>query len=170
MRLMMTGLSVLVLACRTSSDDPGLNETAETAVADQTDSAQDSLSILLQALWTTKGSFVGRDFSGHRAAFRNLSTYADQSSANADTVVSRLVECMDRTELSEATSLGVPVSRGMMCYQALRWIAYYEAVDEHGELTGEWVGHVELNATPAEMKAAQDAWREVVRKHSYSLL
>ena len=61
-----------------------------------------------------------------------------------------LIACIDDPRRARALLDGAPVPLGVLCYQALRLVAYVEAEN--------WPGHVAPNATPAERRAAREAW------------
>jgi len=70
-----------------------------------------------------------------------------------------LVACIDDPRPARATLDGQPVSLGVMCYRALRLIAYVELP--------QWPGHIGPLATPAQRKAAREAWQEALRRGTY---
>src|SRR3546814_15058636 len=65
-----------------------------------------------------------------------------------------LVACIDDPRPARATLDGAPVTLGVVCYQALRLVAYVEA-------TG-WPGHIGPLASPAARRAAKRAWQAVL--------
>lgn len=72
-----------------------------------------------------------------------------------------LVDCIDDERQAGATLGGAPVNLGVMCYQALRLVAYVEAAD--------WAGHIGPQATSAERRAAKQAWRAALDERRYVL-
>lgn len=61
-----------------------------------------------------------------------------------------LVACIDDPRPARTLLDGAPVPLGVLCYQAMRLVAYVEAAD--------WPGHVGPRATAAERRAAREAW------------
>jgi hypothetical protein len=72
-----------------------------------------------------------------------------------------LAACIDDPRPARATLDGKAVSLGVMCYQALRLLAYVEKPD--------WPGHIGPLATPAERRAARAAWQAVLDDGAYAL-
>lgn len=72
-----------------------------------------------------------------------------------------LAACIDDPRPARATLDGKAVSLGVMCYQALRLLAYVEQPD--------WPGHIGPLATPAERRAARAAWQAVLEEGAYVL-
>lgn len=72
-----------------------------------------------------------------------------------------LVACIDDPRPARATLDGKAVSLGVVCYQALRLLAYVEKPD--------WPGHIGPQATPAERRAAREAWQAVLKEGAYAL-
>jgi len=108
------------------------------------------------------GSWALGEFTGDRAFLAQVHEY-DGS------VVTRLVDCLDREELSKVKWQGRQISIGALCYAVLRNTAYFESyddpvwVEEHGQ-DAPWPGHLELDASPAELLNAQKAWEDVVQR------
>ena len=67
-----------------------------------------------------------------------------------ETHLATLVACIDDPRPARALLNGEPVRLGVLCYQALRLVAYVEAPD--------WPGHVGPLATAADRQAARKAW------------
>ncbi|MGF1631765.1 MAG: hypothetical protein ACFCUT_20000 [Kiloniellaceae bacterium] len=72
-----------------------------------------------------------------------------------------LVDCIDDPRPARATLDARSVSLGVVCYQALRLVAYVEQAD--------WPGHVGPTATPAERSAAKRAWQTAFAEGRYIL-
>jgi hypothetical protein len=158
------------LACRPGNDAPRTHsaqqpDTARSSPRVIPDSAIDSVIgelALLEGQFSEDAPNPGH-FAGDRALFHWL---GEQGNAAAF----RLVECLSDTTLARATWQGRRLSLGMMCYVALQGIAYYEPVDERGEIRDDWDGWVSLGASAVELRRAQAAWREVGRGGRYLLL
>src|SRR3546814_19245300 len=65
-----------------------------------------------------------------------------------------LVACIDDPRPARATLDGAPVTLGVVCYQALRLVAYVEAPG--------WPGHLAPLASPAHRSPAKPAWQAVL--------
>lgn len=75
--------------------------------------------------------------------------------------LAELAACIDDPRPGRATLDGKAVSLGVMCYQALRLLAYVEQPD--------WPGHIGPLATPAERRTARAAWQAVLGEGAYVL-
>ncbi|HEX7041204.1 MAG TPA: hypothetical protein VF202_13890 [Trueperaceae bacterium] len=148
----------------------GAAETASAATpisgATATPEPADSLGKLIEKLGQLPGSFerTGRSgayaFTGDRNVIHAIVLFEDAA-------VPRLVDCLDNTEPAAATLNGEPVPVGVMCYEALRFTASYEATDEQGDLDPTWPGYIGPDATAEDLRAAKGAWEEVVRRKAY---
>lgn len=125
----------------------------------------DSLAALIGTLKHVPGRFEQgvngvMVFKGDRNIFRAIREFEDNA-------VVRLVACLDDTMQAAATSNGRNVLTGVMCDQALKATAYYEAVDERGDADPTWPGYISPDATATQLRAAKKAWEVVVRKRAY---
>src|SRR5262249_53719515 len=102
-------------------------------------------------------------FSDKAALERLVGTADDQT-------VRDLVDCLDDANPSATTLKGTHVPVGVICYEALTQIAYYEPTDPNGDVARQWSGHVQPTATLTELPAAKRAWTEVVKKKAYRRL
>ena len=125
-----------------------------------------SLRDLLSRLRSVQGEYERSsnrgvwEFKGNRDLFVAIAAYEDFA-------MPRLVECLGRTEASAVTVNGRPVPLGVVCYQALMTTAYYEHGDANGDITFDWPGYIGPEASPEQLKAAQAAWHDVVKKKLY---
>jgi hypothetical protein len=127
------------------------------------------LDTLVGGLATFPGELAADwDFVGDHRTFAALMELSDSNPALADTAVARLVDCMGRMEPSAMTFEGRTVPVGIVCHRALKWVAYHEETGPDGGLVGTWAGDVPVNASPEALRAAQRAWRVVVRQRTYS--
>ncbi|MGD0886934.1 MAG: hypothetical protein ABSA46_18990 [Thermodesulfovibrionales bacterium] len=108
-------------------------------------------------------------FSGDDSAFVHLGNIIDKYPDTAHKVITTLVDCIDSVKPTRATYKDKPVSLGIMCYEALRNICYYEATDKEGSITT-WEGIVLPGATRGDLGAAKKAWEKIVKERSYILL
>ncbi len=94
--------------------------------------------------------------------FSSRSGIAELIGAGTDETIDELVNCLDDTNPSLATLKSQPVPIGMLCYEALRQLVYYEPTAADGDIALTWPGHIEPTATAAELREARRAWRRVV--------
>jgi hypothetical protein len=118
--------------------------------------------VLIDSLGRVSGQFEQEQsgqwgFASGVALFEAIGTFGDSA-------VSRLVACIDDLTPAAALLRNRPVARGVMCYQALRHVAYAEP---EGSDTGEWPGVVSPTATANQLRAAKRAWTDIVRARSY---
>jgi hypothetical protein len=83
----------------------------------------------------------------------------------ADSAVVALVGCLDRADPATATVAGAPAAVGVMCYEALRFVA--DPFPPDG--TAGWPGQLEPTASPQRLQAAQRAWRDLMVTDRYRL-
>jgi hypothetical protein len=80
---------------------------------------------------------------------------------------------MGDTTKSTSTAAGRAVPIGIVCYEALAHIAYYEAYDDRPQGTGkyaQWPGEIDATASVARLRRAQIAWRAAIRQKRYRFL
>jgi hypothetical protein len=85
-------------------------------------------------------------------------------------LVAALVECLDDPRPSSVTLDGRRVPLGMVCFEGLRQLAYYEPSSADGDIAADWEGHVEPGASIEELRRAKAAWQKVVDARAYILL
>ena len=162
------GLSTMLAfaACRQAPESgAGAAGTAQTASAPLV-SATDSMGSLIHRLRTATGTFQREGDGAYRlSGDRGL---LEAMRAFGDSAVSRLVACLDDTTTATATLDDRPVTLGVMCNEALRAVAYYEATDQSGGLTS-WPGSVDARASVDQLVRAKQAWQQVVRRRAYVL-
>lgn len=83
-----------------------------------------------------------------------------------ETLLPQLVSCMDNATPTQSTLNHEAVPLGVLCYQAITLLVYHEEVNEGGDLL-DWPGYIHLPASPADLKAAQEAWRKVISEKNY---
>jgi hypothetical protein len=127
--------------------------------------AADSLSALIQQLGRLRGEFGFSDMT------QTWEFIGDDKTLNAfgdfaDSAVGRLVECLDAGSSTHVRVGDRQALLGVMCYTALRRVAYVE--NPPGGKP--WAGVVSPDATIEQLRRAKLAWQEVVKKKLYRLL
>lgn len=89
---------------------------------------------------------------------------------NRQDVLPILVACIDDESPTQTRLNGRPVMLGILCYQALTQIAYYEPTEPGGDVSKAWPGHVSPNATVNELRTAKKAWQQVLESKSFIFL
>ena len=129
-------------------------------------SIRDSVHIAIDRLIGSGGTFSGShaagSFTGDRGGFNLLYRVIEQG---PDSVLMTLVECFTDTSATRVKYRGRPLSRGGLCYLALHNLAYRETDPDQN-----WPGNFFDFPTPDRLRAAQQAWREAVKKGWYSTL
>jgi len=87
-----------------------------------------------------------------------------------DQIVRDLVDCLDDATPSATTLKGDRVPVGVVCYEALSQIVYYEPTEPNGDIARWWPGHVEPTATLSQLQEAKRAWADVLKKKAYRRL
>ena len=71
-----------------------------------------------------------------------------------------LIECLDDTSESASILAGKPVSLGIVCYQGLSQLVYYEPIDDRGDTAASWPGLITPEASQEELRNAKAAWKK----------
>ena len=164
-------LCLFVCGCGgTDGTARGAGKTPETTPSAAGSSQGDSLRVLVRELASLQGWFsqtgigFAWEFEGPTDLFHSIADYGDSA-------VVRLVFCLSDTTEAAATAEGRRVLVGAVCYEALRRVAYFEW--DPSEYTDaprrRWPGVVDPTANPEELRAAQQAWAQIVREHRYIL-
>jgi hypothetical protein len=165
-------LVVCLVAAACGGADSGAKragqETAEQAARDG--SASDSLARLIHSLASLRGRFsrtgigFAWEFEGDMHLFHAIADFGDSA-------VARLVSCLTDTTKAVATVEGRTVLVGVMCYEALRRVAYFEwdPDDYRDAPSHRWPGSMDPTADPQQLRTAHDAWAEIVRRGLYIL-
>lgn len=148
--------------------DPPEHSQRSTAAALPSAAQGDTIDQLIAELRNVSGSFT-RQGAGHDYRFDGSLDVVRALAEHGDSAVSRLVECMDREDPTQATLNGRSVPLGALCFDALRRIAYYEATDDQGDIDGKWPGYITVAAEREARLEAQAAWREVVANRLYRM-
>jgi hypothetical protein len=125
-----------------------------------------SIQVLRSSLAQLTGTYEWND-ELRRYVFSNAAGIEALVREAADATVRELVECLDDEAASKVTLQGRAVPVGVVCYQALTQLVYYEPTGPSGDIAAEWPGHVEPDATAEDLRAAKEAWQQVVEKKAY---
>lgn len=107
----------------------------------------------LKAVYTWRGDLNRYDYSAKVELDRILSGRYPKST------VAVLIECLDDTSASASVLDGKPVSLGIVCYEGLSLLVYYEPTDAGGDVAANWPGFISPKASPEEMRNAKAAWK-----------
>lgn len=89
------------------------------------------------------------------------------ASSPSEGAVGALIACLDDSSPSASTLDGQALALGIVCYQGLSQLVYYEPTDADGDVAADWPGHLTPRASQEEMKGARVAWE---RAHESKLL
>ncbi len=92
------------------------------------------------------------------------------SAENRQQALPILVACMDDESPTQTKLIEKPVMLGVLCYQALTHLVYYEPTEPGGDIAKSWPGHILPNATLTELRAAKRAWQQVLDSKTYIFL
>ncbi len=87
-----------------------------------------------------------------------------------NTIPDTLVKYLDDTTLSKSVFQGKPVMTGVISFEALSLLIYYEPTDEKGDVAMKWPGFIRPDAGVAELKAAKEAWQKVLASNTFKRL
>jgi hypothetical protein len=141
----VVAVAIVVAGCEARSQAPSLKESLAGVAGVYTAAA------------------TGYDYSAREELERILST------AEPRAIVPVLVDCLDNSAPSRSTLDGRPVSVGMVCYEALTQLVYYEPTAPSGDVALEWEGYVAPSASAQDLRAAKKAWMQMVEQDAYIL-
>jgi len=87
--------------------------------------------------------------------------------SNQEELINALVENMDNEKKSKSTLNGKVLPIGIICYEALTQIIYFEPTNNEGDISSTWKGHLNPQATSIQMREAKKAWKKVVEMKSF---
>lgn len=122
-------------------------------------------SALHESLLRIEGAFVW-NAARQGYLFSDRPGLAALLSPSPEASLPALVACLDDPRPARATLDGRAVTLGVVCYQALRLVAYVEAPDVRGEA---WPGHIGPLAAPDERLVARRAWEAALAEGRYLL-
>lgn len=71
-----------------------------------------------------------------------------------------LIGCLDDISASASLLDGKPVFTGIICYEALSQLVYYETAASTGDIAAQWIGIITPRFSPQEMRKAKAAWKK----------
>jgi hypothetical protein len=147
------------------SDSAAMRDPKANRATESRDS-EPSLDSLVAELRRTSGSFERSSdgswsFVGPDEGFKRFDAYRDRA-------VAKLAACIADTSKATARVDGRDAPLGVMCYWALRRIAYYEWQTDP-EFKDGWPGEIQPTASAAQLRAASAAWKRVIALKRYSL-
>lgn len=138
------------------------------------DSSQQSASPkgtdLEQALSAVEGRYTLRREQGKYSYSEKARLEEILSAQPREAVVAKLVECLDNPSPSRSTLEGKPVALGIICYEALTQMVYYEPTAPNGDVAADWAGFLSPQASPEQMRAAKQAWIKVLESKAFIYL
>lgn len=166
-RAALVAMTSVAVGCRERPEETPPETPSVIAQRNNTDTT--SLTALVDSLGRLPGDLASDQGPWEFTGGNSIVSAFDQFSG--DSVVVALVQCLDRKEPAKATARGRPVTLGVMCYWALRHLAYYEYYQYEGdpESPERWAGQIDPTATPDQLRAAKEAWLKVVRERKYHL-
>jgi len=81
-----------------------------------------------------------------------------------------LADCIDDLQPSNSTLNGKQVPVGIICYQALTQLIYFEPTTQTGDVAKHWPGYIKPDASQRQLKLAKRAWLKVIEAGKYSKL
>ena len=129
-------------------------------------SAQE-LDNIRSSLLNLKGKFIWRDDLGQFYYSEKLKLEEILSKHDSEKMVAYLVEMLDDKSKTQSTIDAEFVPLGIICYEALTQLVYYEPITSNGDISQSWPGYISPKSTPKEIKAAKQAWKKVIETKSY---
>jgi hypothetical protein len=161
-------LTLLLVSCSRSPDRLTGTERATGTAAAPLPQA-DVPSSVQAKLGAVRGSYKWNEDT-KRYLFSDKQAIEGIVGAATDQIVRDLVNCLDDRRPAQATLKGERVSVGIVCYEALTQIVYYEPPARNGDIASTWSGHIEPTATGDQLAEAKRAWNDVIDKKAYKRL
>lgn len=120
---------------------------------DDADSLKQSLA-RLNGVYTWQADIQRYDFSAKSELEKILSGTPPKQ------VVEILIECLDDTSSSASVLNEKRVFLGIVCYEGLSQLVYYEPTDATGDIDTQWPGFISPTASPQEMRNAKTEWKK----------
>jgi len=113
-----------------------------------------------QSLVSLKGNYSWRE-DLHKFIYSE-SIKMDQilSKYPAASVIPELIECIDDTADSKSQLKKKFVPLGVICYEALSQLVYYEPTESSGDTEQKWEGFITPVASLKQLQAAKAAWKK----------
>lgn len=167
----MSGLLICLVAvsgCSTRGKEPGRaaansDESIQKPSTETSSQAAPPLHMLLDSLRRLPATFA-KDKTYNLWEFHGDRSIFDAIAHHGDSATRALVDLLDDTTASLASAEGKPVPAGVMFYQALKRVAYYEwdCTADYRQLLCE--GFPYPDATNTELRNAKLAWREALAR------
>ncbi len=129
-------------------------------------SAEEMINLKLN-LSQIKGEFVWRQDLGQYYYSEKLRIEEILSAQRSDKLVAILVDSLDDKSKTQSKIDNETVSLGIICYEALTQLVYYEPATMDGDIAQNWPGYISPKATPDDIRAAKQAWKKVEEAKSY---
>jgi hypothetical protein len=164
--VMVVAVVIIGANCRQVPERAASGRDTTMVTSNRMSSDTGQLAALIDSLARIPGSFTSWDagrweFTGSSGVLSSFDQFSDRA-------VIALVDCLDRSQPSQATARGRTVPHGVMCYWALRRLAYVENEGDP-ESRDTWPGQLEPTASAQQLAAAKEAWLRAVRDHRYHL-
>lgn len=114
-----------------------------------------------------KGEFVWREDLGKYHYSEKLRIEEILSAERSEKLVVILVDSLDDKSKTKSKIDNEIVSLGIICYEALTQLVYYEPTTLNGDIAQNWPGYISPKSTPDEIRAAKQAWKKVIEAKSY---
>jgi hypothetical protein len=114
-----------------------------------------------------KGEFIWREDLGKYHYSNKLQIEKILSTQNTEETIVFLVDSLDDKSKTQSKIDNETVPLGIICYEALKQLVYYEPATPDGDIEQNWPGYISPKSTPEEIKAAKKAWNKIVKTKSY---
>lgn len=129
--------------------------------------SSEELNNLKSNLSQIKGEFVWREDLGRYHYSEKLRIEEILSAHSSEKLVALLVDSLDDKSKTQSKIGNENVSLGIICYEALTQLVYYEPTTMDGDIEQSWSGYISPKSTPDEIRAAKRAWKKVIDAKSY---
>ena len=115
---------------------------------------------IVQAISRVSGTYQWRTDLGRYEYSEKIRLEELISRAPAEQIAAVLIGCLDAESATASTIDGKPVPLGIVCYEALTQLVYYEPAEPGGDLATHWFGYISPRASPEDMRKAKSAWKK----------
>lgn len=114
-----------------------------------------------------EGEFIWREDLGKYNYSDKLRIEEILSVHTHEKLVAILVDSLDDKSKTQSKINNEIVSLGIICYEALTQLIYYEPTTKDGDIEQNWPGYISPKSTSDEIQAAKQAWKKVIEANLY---
>ena len=114
-----------------------------------------------------RGTYSWRDDLGRYDYSEKLQIEKVLSTRNSEKSLDALTDCLDDRSETRSRIDNENVPLGIICYEALTQLVYYEPTTANGDIAKKWPGYISPKASMQELRKAKQEWKKVIKTKSY---